>query len=41
MYSGFQVTRMIKGFFGVGYFQFQDFLGLEILAGIFFGSLIK
>ena len=39
-YSGFQVTGMIEGFFGVLNFRFQDFFGYENLASIFLGSLI-
>ena len=40
-YSGFQVTGMIEGFFGVLNFRFQDFFGYENLASIFLGSLIS
>ena len=39
-YSGFQVTGMIEGFFGVWNFRFRDFFGYENLASIFLGSLI-
>ena len=33
-YSGFQVTGMIEGFFGVSNFRFRDFLGYENLTWV-------
>ena len=38
-YSGFQVTGMIKGFFGVSNFRFWDFFGQENFGKFFFGQL--
>ena len=38
-YLGFQVTRMIEGFFGVWNFQFQDFFRVGNLGRNFFGWL--
>ena len=39
-YSRFQVTGMIKGFFGFEILDFAIFLGRKILATVFSGSLI-
>ena len=40
IYSGFQVTGMIKEFFWVWNFQYRDFSGRKILVSIFQSSLI-